>query len=106
LGTEYVDHLPESPQPRYSVRTLGTGLPPRSSAAWVRDSSREFELCGRAEPGSAGHRRISHAFAERALSTAAAPRALGRERAFVRRRFADVWRYILERTPIDPPPPP
>jgi hypothetical protein len=24
----------------------------------------EFQLCGRAEPGSAGHRRISHAFAE------------------------------------------
>jgi len=61
----------------------------------------EFQLCGRAEPGSAGHRRISHAFAERALSTAGARRALGRERAFVRRRFADIWRYVLDRTPVD-----
>ncbi|HZY27855.1 MAG TPA: hypothetical protein VFE49_06320 [Jiangellaceae bacterium] len=63
----------------------------------------EFQLCGRAEPGSAGHRRISHAFAERALSTAGARRALGRERAFVRRRFADIWRYVLDRTPVDLP---
>jgi hypothetical protein len=63
----------------------------------------EFQLCGRAEPGSAGHRRISRAFAERAVSTASARRALGRERAFVRRRFAHIWRYVLERTPVDLP---
>ena len=64
----------------------------------------DFHLCGRATPGSDGHRKFSRAFAERAQRTAGERRALGRERAFVRGRFAEVWRHIWERTPVDQSP--
>jgi len=64
----------------------------------------DFRLCGRATPGSDGHRKFSRAFAERAQRTAGERRALGRERAFVRRRFAEVWRHIWELTPVDQSP--
>jgi hypothetical protein len=64
----------------------------------------EFGLCGRATPGSDGHRKFSRAFAERAQRTAGARRALGRQRAFVRRRFAEVWRHIWERIPVEESP--
>lgn len=63
----------------------------------------DFALCRRAVPGSAGYRRISHAFAKQAVTSASAPRASGRRGAFLRRRFAEVWLHILDRLPVDPP---
>jgi hypothetical protein len=50
-----------------------------------------FRLCGPKAASGVGHRQISKAFAQRAELTCSSPLALGREHAFVRQSFADVW---------------
>jgi hypothetical protein len=64
-------------------------------------STCDFHLCDHATAGSAGHRIISRSFAERAQRTAGARLAFGGKDAFVRGRFADVWRHIWELTPLE-----
>ena len=50
-----------------------------------------FRLCGPKAASGVGHRQISKAFAQRAELTCSSRLALGREHAFVRQPFADVW---------------